>query len=225
VGLHDDVQTLLHEGGHSFHVFEYRKIDLLQLLQVPMEFAEVASMGMELLASPYLEERGGGFYTPAEAARARVQHLETCLLFWPYMAVVDAFQHWAYQNPQEAAVPAGCDAAWTRLWQRFMPGVDWSGLDDELATGWQRKLHIFTVPLYYVEYGLALLGAVQVWRNAQTDPAGAVARYRQALALGGSVPLPELYQTAGARLAFDRDALAQAVGLMENTIAELSEQN
>ena len=142
-------------------------------------------MGMELLAAPYLEEAYGGFYSPAEAARARAQHLESSLLFWPYMAVVDAFQHWVYENPREAALTASCDAAWRALWRRFMPGVDWSGLDDELVTGWQRKLHIFTVPFYYVEYGLAQLGAVQVWQNAQTDPVGAVARYRQALALGG----------------------------------------
>jgi oligoendopeptidase F len=103
-----------------------------------------------------------------------------------------------------------------------MPGVDWSGLEDMRATGWQRKLHIFTVPFYYVEYGLAQLGAVQVWRNALSDQAGAVARYRQALALGGSAPVPQLYQAAGARLAFDRAALAEAVSLMKSKIAELS---
>jgi oligoendopeptidase F len=221
VGLHDDVQTLLHEGGHAFHVYESRDIRLIMQLQVPMEFAEVASMGMELLASPYLEERLGGFYTRQDAARARAEHLESSLLFLPYMAVVDAFQHWAYEHPAAAAQPARCDAAWTELWGRFMPGVDWSGLEDILATGWQRKLHIFLVPFYYIEYGLAQLGAVQVWRNALRDQAGAVARYRQALALGGSVPLPQLYQTAGARLAFDAETMAEVVSLMEAKIDEL----
>jgi len=221
VGVHNDVQTLLHEGGHAFHVFESHAIHLLQLLQVPMEFAEVASMSMELLASPYLASTGG-FYSAADAARARVEHLENSLLFWPYMAVVDAFQHWAYENPAAAAEAENCDAAWTDLWQRFMPGVDWGGLEDVQATGWQRKLHIFTVPFYYVEYGLAQLGAVQVWRNALSDQAGAVARYRQALALGGSVPLRQLYQAAGARLAFDCAALAEAVSLMKSKVEELS---
>ncbi len=221
VGLHDDVQTLLHEGGHAFHVFESRGIRLIMLMQVPMEFAEVASMSMELLASPYLEERLGGFYTTQDAARARAEHLESSLLFLPYIAVVDAFQHWAYEHPAEAAQPARCDAAWVELWQRFMPGVDWSGMEDILATGWQRKLHIFIVPFYYIEYGLAQLGAVQVWRNALRDQAGAVASYRQALALGGSVPLPQLYQAAGARLAFDAETLGEVVSLMETKIVEL----
>jgi oligoendopeptidase F len=136
------------------------------------------------------------------------------------MAVVDAFQHWVYENPAAGADPAQCDATWTNLWQRFMPVVDWSGLEDIRATGWQRKLHIFTVPFYYVEYGLAELGAVQVWRNALQDQSKAVADYRKALALGGSVPLPQLYQAAGARLGFDAGLLGEAVALMESKIAE-----
>ena len=103
-----------------------------------------------------------------------------------------------------------------------MPGVDWSGLEDELATGWQRKLHIFQTPFYYVEYGLAQLGAVQVWDNAQKDQMAAVARYRRALALGGSVTLPQLFHTAGARLAFDRETLSAAVTLIESKISSLS---
>ena len=119
-------------------------------------------MSMELLAAPFLAASAGGFYSPQDAARARVEHLEGILRFWPYMAVVDAFQHWAYTHPDAAAVPAECDAAWADLWRRFMPGVDWSGLEDELADGWRQKTHIFQTPLYYVEYGLAQLGAVQV---------------------------------------------------------------
>src|SRR5262249_40686387 len=154
-------------------------------------------------------------------ARARVEHLESILTFWPYMAVVDAFQHWAYEHADAAADAANCDATWSVLWRRFMRGVDWSGLEDELANGWQQKLHIFQAPFYYVEYGLAQLGAVQVWRNALDDQAGAVAQYRQALALGGSVPLRQLYGAVGAHLAFDAATLAEAVGLIEQTIQEL----
>jgi oligoendopeptidase F len=223
VGIHDDVQTLLHEGGHSFHVFETAALPYHQQLSVGMEFAEVASMGMELLAAPYLLASQGGFYSEAEAARARVEHLEGIILFWPYMAVVDAFQHWVYENPEKAANPAQCDAQWEGLWQRFMPGVDWSGLEQERMTGWQRKLHIFQVPFYYIEYGLAQLGAMQVWRNAIQDQAGAVAAYRKALALGGTVALPTLYETAGARFAMDASVLGQAVELAEQTINQLDQ--
>ncbi len=221
VGIHDDVQTLLHEGGHAFHVFEVASLPYYHQLFPPMEFAEVASMSMELLAAPYLTGEHGGYYTPQDAARARVEHLTRSLLFWPYMAVVDAFQHWVYENPDDAADPASCDACWAELWARFMPGVDWSGLEDEMVTGWQRKQHIHQAPFYYVEYGLALLGAVQVWRKALDDQAGAVAAYRRALALGGTRTLPELFAAAGARFAFDAQTLGEAAALIEKVTGEL----
>jgi oligoendopeptidase F len=218
VGRHDDVQTMLHEGGHAFHVFECHRLPYYQQIYAPIEFMEVASMGMELLASPYLNRQDDGFYSAGEAARARIEHLEGIIQFWPYMAVVDAFQHWVYENPVAAADPANCDACWGELWQRFMPGVDWSGLEQERMTGWHRKLHIHEVPLYYVEYGLAQLGAVQVWSKALNDQAGAVASYRRALALGNMVTLPELFAAAGARFAFDEGTLSEAVFLIERTI-------
>lgn len=216
VGTHDDVQTLLHESGHAFHVFEAASLPYHPQHEAPMEFAEVASMGMELLAAPYLEEKHGGFYSPRDAARALLSHLERTLRFWPYMAVVDAFQHWVYENPQAAHDPQACDRTWSALWQRFMVGVDWEGWEEVLATGWHRKLHI-----YYVEYGLAQLGAVQVWANALRDQAGAVAAYRRALALGNTLPLPQLYATAGARFAFDADTLQRAVALLLEKVDEL----
>jgi oligoendopeptidase F len=216
VGLQSDVQTLLHESGHAFHAFESAKLRFAQQRAAPMEFAEVASMSMELLASPYLAADQGGFYSQADARRAQVEHLEGMITFWPYMAVVDAFQHWVYENPGNASDPMQCDNTWSKLWERFMPGVDWSGLEDFKVTGWQRKLHIHTVPFYYVEYGLASLGAAQVWRNALDNQANAVASYRQALALGGTLPLPQLYQTAGARLAFDTEILYDAITLIED---------
>jgi oligoendopeptidase F len=180
-------------------------------------------MAMELLASPYLNAEQGGFYTPVEAARARLEHLERSLLFWPYMAVVDAFQQWVYTHA-EGSDPEQCDAKWAELWQRFMPGVDWSGLEDELVTGWHRKAHIHTDPFYYIEYGLALLGAVQVWRNALQDQSAAVASYRKALSLGYTVPLPELYAAAGARFAFDATTLQEAVDLMLAAMDDLQRQ-
>jgi len=221
VGTHNDVTTTLHESGHAFHIFETAGIPYLQQLAVPMEFAEVASMGMELLASPYLVKHNGGFYTDSEAARARVEHLEGMILFWPFMAVVDSFQQWVYENPAQGIDPSACNAKWGELWDRFIPGVDWSGLEEVKLTGWHRKLHIHQIPFYYVEYGLAQLGAVQVFGNALKDQAGAVAAYRGALALGGTVTLPQLFAAAGAKFAFDTAILKTAVGLMEGVIDEL----
>ncbi|MFN8595938.1 MAG: M3 family oligoendopeptidase [Anaerolineae bacterium] len=219
VGVRDDVRTMLHESGHAFHVFETAHLPYVQQLQITMEIAEVASMSMELLAAPYLSDKYGGFYTGDDYAHDRIEHLERIILFWPYMAVVDAFQHWVYTNPN-GADPAACDAKWAELHQRFMPGVDWSGLEAEMMTGWHRKQHIHRSPFYYVEYGLAQLGAVQVWANALKDQAGALAAYRRALSLGATKPLPELYAAAGAKFAFDAGTLRMAVDLIETTIAQ-----
>jgi len=221
VGLHGDVDTLLHEGGHAFHVFEAAELASHHLQDVPMEFAEVASMAMELLASPYLAQDQGGFYSPADAARARFEHLDGMLRFWPYMAVVDAFQHWVYTHAEEAADPAACDAMWSELYRRFHPDVDVNGIEPEIANGWQQKLHIFQAPFYYIEYGLAQLGAAQIWRNAKQDQTGAVAAYRRALSLGGSAPLPALFAAAGAKFAFDANTLGDLVGLMETEMNTL----
>jgi oligoendopeptidase F len=222
VGLHDDVQTLLHESGHAFHTFEKSRLPFFQQRQIPLEFSEVASMAMELLATPYLSRENGGLYSKDDAARALTEHLESCILFWPFMAVVDAFQHWVYENPSDALDPAVCDELWTRSWNRFIPWIDWTGLEEALMTGWQRKLHIHVEPFYYVEYGLAQLGAVQIWTNALKDQTSAVAAYRQALSLGGTLGIPGLYATAGARFAFDETTLRAAVALMENTIEALN---
>jgi oligoendopeptidase F len=219
VGLSTDVRTLLHECGHAFHVFERTQLPYHHQWRSGMEFNEVASMAMELLATPYLAKEEGGFYSPADAAKAIDEQLERIILFWPYMAVVDAFQHWVYENHNAASNPARCDARWAELWNRFMPGVDWTGLEEEAMTGWHRKLHIHRYPFYYVEYGLAQLGSVQVWRNALHDQAGAVAAYRRALSLGGTVPLPALYAAAGAKFAFDAETLRMAVELCESRMS------
>ena len=224
VGTHEDVMTTLHESGHSFHIFETAKIPYIHQLAVPMEFAEVASMGMELLASPYLTKDYGGFYTEAEAARARIEHLEGMILFWPFMAAVDAFQQWVYENPKAGIDPAACDKKWSELWDRFIPGVDWTGLEEVKTTGWHRKLHIHQVPFYYVEYGLAQLGAVQIFGNALADQARAVAAYRKALSLGGMVTLPELFTAASAKFGFDVATVKKAVDLMEGVIGDLEKK-
>jgi len=220
VGSHDDVQTLLHEAGHAFHAFEAFQLPYTHQRDYPTEFAEVASMAMELIGAPHLTI----YYTEAEAARARLSHLEDMLTFLPYMAVVDGFQHWAYTHPEQGKDPAQCDAAWDDLWARFMVGVDWTGLDADRITGWHRKLHIFQVPFYYVEYGMAQIGAVQVWARSLQDPRAALADYRAALALGGTRGIPGLFAAAGARFAFDVPTLQECATLIENTIAELEAQ-
>ncbi|HLO29092.1 MAG TPA: M3 family oligoendopeptidase [Anaerolineales bacterium] len=218
-----DVQTILHEGGHAFHEFERAHVNFYQRgeIYLPAEFAEVASMGMELIASPYKKKEYGGFYTESEAARAMIELLEDFITFWPYMALVDAFQHWIYENPRDGSKAANCEAKWAELWDRFMSGIDYSGLEDVKKTYWHRQPHLFDGPFYYIEYGLALLGAVQVWANSRQDQKKAVADYRRALALGATVPLPQLFATAGAKFAFDAATLKEAADLMEKVIGEM----
>jgi oligoendopeptidase F len=223
VGTHRDVSTLLHEGGHAFHFMESQHQPLVWNYNAPMEFCEVASMAMELLSAPYLAQQHGGFYDEADARRAYASQLRDIVFFLPYMAVVDAFQHWAYADAPENVTPAELDEKWSELWDRFMVGIDYSGLQTEKETGWHRKVHIFTVPFYYVEYGLAQLGALQVWRNALKDQSKAVADYRAALALGNTVPLPELFKTAGATFAFDRQTIGQLMTLIREQLLRLQE--
>ena len=135
------------------------------------------------------------------------------------MAVVDGFQHWVYAEAPENVTVAELNSHWDSLWSRFMGGMDWSGLSSERCTGWHRKLHIFTVPFYYIEYGLAQIGALQVWRNALADQSEAVRRYRVALTLGNTVPLPDLYQAAGARLAFDPETVGELAQLVASHLS------
>jgi len=221
VGLSADVRTILHESGHAFHNYERLKLPYAQQRLPGLEFAEVASMAMELLAVPHLSSGQDALYSQVDANRFRISHLEHILTFWPYMAVVDAFQHWVYTHQDQASDPAHCDERWLELWESFLPGVDWCGYEIEAMTGWQRKQHIYRYPFYYVEYGLAQLGSVQIWRNALDNPTKALASYRHALSLGGTASLPELYQEAGAKFTFDAQALAEAVRLIEETITEL----
>jgi oligoendopeptidase F len=218
-----DVQTMLHEGGHAFHEFERAHIHFYQRGEyyLPAEFAEVASMSMELLASPYKTKECGGFYTDHEQARTMIELLEGIITLLPYIALVDAFQHWIYETPNVSSDASKCEEKWAELWDRFMIGIDYSGLEDHKKTYWHRQGHIFGSPFYYVEYGLAQLGAIQVWANARRDQKRAVADYRRALALGATVPLPELFAAAGAKFAFDAQTLKEAVDLIDEVIGEM----
>jgi oligoendopeptidase F len=203
VGLDRDVRTLLHEGGHAFHALAAADEPLVDYRHAPMEFCEVASMSMELLAGDHLSV----FYDEADLRRSKREHLEDIIMILPWVATIDAFQHWLYTHPGHA--PSDRRAAWLDISDRFSGGVvDWSGLDAAKAFAWHRQLHIFQVPFYYIEYGIAQLGALQLWVRAKTDPSAALAGYRKALALGGSRPLPELFDTAGLKFDFSLDTIA-----------------
>ncbi|MDQ6603361.1 MAG: M3 family oligoendopeptidase [Chloroflexota bacterium] len=223
VGVNGDVETLLHEAGHAFHVFEAHHIPLYWQRSPGSEMAEVASMSMELLTAPYLAKQDGGYYDTAAARRARIEHLEGILQALPHIAAVDAFQHWIYISGEGHDRDAR-DTAWLRLRARFEQGVDWSELEQERVARWYRQLHIFLYPFYYIEYGIAQLGALQVWRNSLADHAGALAAYRRALALGATAPLPQLFEAAGAELAFDAETMGGLVALIEAQLAALERE-
>lgn len=221
VGIEEDVTTILHEAGHAFHAFAAHAQPLVWQRHPGSEACELASMSMELLASPYLE-RPGGFYEPARALHAWREHLEDVLTTLPHVASVDAFQAWLYTSGQGDDAAAR-DAAWLRVRSRFEAGIDWSGLEAQRLARWYRQLHIFLYPFYYIEYGIAQLGALQVWRNSRRDQAAAVAAYRRALALGATRSLPDIYAAAGARLVFDAAGLAELVELVEAELERLDE--
>ena len=219
VGVPDDVNTLVHEAGHSFHDFAAHRQPFIWQRGTGHEAAELASMSMELLAMPHLVQPTG-YYTPAEARAVEIEQLEDVLNSLVHIASVDAFQRWIYTSGRGDDAAAR-DAAWLQLRARFERGVDWTGLDGERVARWYRQLHIFELPFYYIEYGIAQLGALQLWRDAQRDGAGTMQRYKRALALGGTRGLPEIYAAAGARLIFDADGMGELVTLVEQRLDSL----
>jgi oligoendopeptidase F len=223
VGVLDDVSTLLHEAGHAFHAFESHHQPLIWQRHPGLEMCELASMSMELLAYPYLGRDQGGFFSREEFARARIDHLEDVLVTLTHVASVDAFQSWIYSSGQGHDAAAR-DAAWLRFRSRFERGIDWSELERERITRWYRQLHIFLYPFYYIEYGIAQIGALQVWRNSLQDQGRAVRRYREALALGNTQSLPELYRAAGVEFTFDADRIGELVALVESELARWHSQ-
>ena len=221
VGTNDTVQTLLHEAGHAFHAYESQK-PLIWQEHAPMEFCEVAAMSMEKLAAPYLLKEKGGFYSKRDAAHAFIDHLQNTILFLPYMATVDAFQHWLYTTETEITA-ADLDQKWLELEQRFLSEIDYGDALEYQKSGWHRKLHIFQVPFYYIEYGMAQIGALQIWRNSlEHGEAAALAGYRNALQKGGTLTLPELFAEAKIEFRFDRELLTQLGQLIESQVIALS---
>src|SRR5690606_19335716 len=216
VGIADDVNTLIHEAGHCFHSFLAHPHPFIWQRGTGSEAAELASMSMELLTMPHLE-KPTGYYDSGDVQRAWTEHLEDIILVLPHIASVDAFQSWIYTSGEGHDSEAR-DREWLRIRERFEPHVDWSGLDAERVARWYRQLHIFQYPFYYIEYGIAQMGALQVWRDSLVDYRSAVDRYKAALALGGTRPLPEIYAAAGAKLVFDADMMEKLVELIAERI-------
>jgi oligoendopeptidase F len=220
-----DIPLIFHEAGHAFHVFEMSHLPYLHQRKeeaVPVEFAEVASMSMELIGSLYLHR--AGLCMEVEAAQLRLQHLESRL--WLLLQAVqnDAFQHWAYEHPEQAMDPDACDQKWVELSSRYQPIVDWHGLEAALKIGWQQIPHFFGTPFYYIEYAFALIGALQVWNNYLRDPQAALRQYRDALSLGATKASPELFAAAGAEFTFDVPMLQRMVQLLTQSFEELKKQ-
>ena len=216
VGQQRDVETILHEAGHAFHALAARSEDLLPYRNnPPIEFCEVASMSMELIGAEYLEK----FYPTAEANRARRTHLEGIIGVLGWIATVDAFQHWIYTHPGHTRTERA--AAWNALLDRFAGDVNWSGHEEARSHLWHRQLHIFIHPFYYIEYGIAQLGALQVWANSKQDKVKALANYKTALVLGGSRPLPELFAAAGCNFQFDAATIRPLVELVRTELKTL----
>ncbi len=252
VGLHGDVETLLHEGGHAFHAVACRDEPLVQYRHCGMEMAEVASMGMELLAYDHLDV----FYKSDDLKRARREQMESIIGLFSWIATIDAFQHWLYTGesqwlddaclaPSRATGNAGGSsaggdsapalgvardtakhrvartAAWLRLMDLYGGIEDWTGYENSREALWQRQLHLFGVPFYYIEYGIAQIGALQLWQNARKDKVQALRQYREALKLGGSRPLPELWQAAGLTFDFSQKTLEPLIRAVSDELARL----
>lgn len=172
-------------------------------------------MSMELFAADELDV----FYNTEDAGRAKRKHLESIIKIIPWIAQIDRFQHWIYANPGHSVVDR--TACWLELDRAFGAQVDWSGYQESRQSYWQRQLHLFVHPFYYIEYGIAQLGALQLWLRFKRDQGEALRGYRAALALGGSRALPELFEVAGARFDFSAETIKPLVDAVQDELAEL----
>ncbi|MFM7194183.1 MAG: M3 family oligoendopeptidase [Bacteroidota bacterium] len=205
-----DLTTLMHEGGHAVHNFLTRDLLLQEFKSPPMEVAELASMSMELMTMDLWDEFFSG---TDDLRRARLEQLEDIIETLPWVATIDSFQHWIYEHPEHSADERR--AAWRSILSRFSDGLtDWSGLENAMDFLWQKQLHLYEVPFYYIEYGMAQLGAVAIWRNYRMDPAKALAGYKQAWSLGYLKGIPEIYAAAGIRFSFTKDYIRELTGFL-----------
>lgn len=202
-GQMHDVTTMLHEGGHAVHSFLAHPLELNGFKEYPMEIAEVASMAMELMSMDEWET----FFTDAtDLRRAKEHQLERVITIFPWIAIIDKFQHWVYEHP--AHTHAERTESWNAILEEFQDEVvDYSGLEAYRSNSWQRQLHLFEVPFYYIEYGIAQLGAIGMWMQFKENRELAMDNYCKALALGGTKTLPQLYETAGLKFDFSPDKI------------------
>ncbi len=216
-GTMDDVTTMVHEGGHAVHSFLTHSLALNGFKDCPTEMAEVASMAMELMSMDKWEIF---FPVKEELKRAREQQLERVITIFPWIAAIDKFQHWIYQNPGHSAEERS--ESWSAIIREYTsPVIDYSGLEHYLAYSWQRQLHLFEVPFYYIEYGIAQLGAIGLWQQYKTDPGRALQHYTGALSLGGTRTLPELFHAAGLEFNFSSHAVHQLITFVKNELENL----
>jgi len=216
-----DLETMMHEGGHAIHSFLSKNLPLRAFKELPSEVAELASMSMELIS---MDQYPVFFGDAAEIRRARYEQLQRALRVLPWIAQVDAFQHWLYLNP--AHTVAERKAAWLRLSGLYgSQQVDWSGLEANIPLRWQAQLHIFEVPFYYIEYGFAQLGALAVWKNYSDNPRQALDDYKAALKLGYTASIPEVYQAAGINFNFTPAYLQDLLNFASAKIAEVQVSN
>ena len=213
-----DVTTMVHEGGHAIHSFLAHKLELSAFKEYPMEIAEVASMSMELFSMNHWE---AFFNNEEDLKRAKEHQLERTITIFPWIAIIDKFQHWVYENPQHTIEER--TNKWMEIGKEFSTNsIDYTGLDAYRRIGWQRQLHLFEVPFYYIEYGIAQLGAIGLWMQYQQNPQKALQNYISALSLGGTQTLPELYTAAGLKFDLSPEHIKT---LMEFTAKEMDKLN
>lgn len=213
-GQLDDVTTMVHEGGHAIHSFLSHDLELNGFKEYPTEIAEVASMSMELFS---MDHWNVFFDKEDELIRAKEQQLERVITIFPWIATIDKFQHWIYEHPDHTTEER--TAAWVRILNEFTsPVIDFSGLDEYRRYSWQRQLHLYEVPFYYIEYGIAQLGAIGLWQQYKQDPDVAINNYITALDLGGTRTLPDLFKAAGLEFDFSPQHIS---GLMQFVKKEL----
>lgn len=212
-----DMVTLLHEGGHAVHSFLTRDLLLVNFKHTPSEVAELASMSMELLTMDYWDEF---FDNEDDLTRAKRKHLESILETLPWVATVDKFQHWMYENPTHNAEERG--NAWEQIFAEFSEAVtDWSGLEPYRRYAWQRQLHIYEVPFYYIEYGIAQLGAIAIWKKYRENKTAGLKGYLDALRLGYTATIPEIYNTAQIPFDFSKDYIAELMNFVKSELESL----
>ncbi|UYZ59636.1 M3 family oligoendopeptidase [Hymenobacter latericus] len=212
-----DVITMLHEGGHAVHSFLTRRLPMGADKHPPSEVAELASMSMELISMDHWDVFFGN---DDELRRAKKTHLESVLETFPWVATIDKFQHWIYENPQHS--PAERQAKWVEIFDTFnQRTVSWEGIEAYKPWLWQKQLHLYEVPFYYVEYAMAQLGAIAVWRNFRHDPQAGLEAYKRALALGYTATIGEIYEAAGIRFDFSTEYLRSLADFVRQEMAQL----